>query len=196
MVGLEPPQNLQRGTSRRLTRRSLSTITAFHHCRKEPIARLHTRQRPQEVPAEQRVEIIPHQFSACAQSLQLLATVAELNPAASRSTSSTTRFVLFALQRASGVHRAPAGRELLQRGAQDANLPRVQIVKVLRSQPPLDLRIARQRSRTRARHIGQHAIEAAWQWQLQGVGVDDFERWRRAPACAADRRDACVAPPQ
>src|SRR5208337_3390150 len=52
---------------------------------------------------------------------------------------------------------------------------RVQILEIFWREPPLDLGIARQRSGTRARHVREHAIEAALERQRQRVRVDDLD---------------------
>src|SRR5208283_1029606 len=83
--------------------------------------------------------------------------------------------VLLALQRARRVHRTSARGDLLQRSAQNAHLPRVKIAEVLRCEPPLDLWISRQRSRTGTRHVGEYAIETALQWKPQRIRGDDLD---------------------
>src|SRR5271167_581395 len=50
----------------------------------------------------------------------------------------------------------------------------MKVVEVVGLESPLDLRIARQRASPGARNVGQHAIEATLQGELQGVSSDDL----------------------
>ena len=157
-------------------------FAAFNNCREESITRMHAWQRAQEFPAEQRVQIAPHQLSRFAQTLQFLAAIAELIRRIVAQHLLDHVLVLLAFQRTRRVNCASARNELMQRGAKNRNLPRVQIAQVLWREPPLDLRIARQRSGARTRNVGKHAIEAALQRQRERVGVDDLHVRRPHPS--------------
>src|SRR5262249_51936090 len=70
-------------------------------------------------------------------------------------------FILFFFEGAGGVNKQATGCQAVQGISEDLYLPQVQVTRVCRLQPPLDLWIAGEGSCARARSVDQNTIEAA-----------------------------------
>ena len=82
-------------------------------------------------------------------------------------------FVLLALQRTGGINQHTARRQAFQRVTQDRHLPLMKINQIRGLDVPFDLRVARQRARSRTGRVHQNSVELGGKRQgLGGVQVD------------------------
>jgi hypothetical protein len=100
---------------------------------------MHTWDCPQIWSGGKRIDIGPRQVPLGAEALQLAAAVDWLNGRIIRARLLHNIFVLFMLQRTSGVPKSPSWFEPAERGAQDLQLTILEIDQIVSFQPPLDL---------------------------------------------------------
>ena len=79
-------------------------------------------------------------------------------------------FVFFFFQRAGGIDQAASGSDLGHGRPKDRELPRLQITKILRCEPPFDFGIAGECPGAGAGHVCENAIESCGEGEIPRIG--------------------------
>ncbi len=145
-------------------------LDLFQNRGEEAVTWLNAGQSAQVRAASQRDRIRPDQFALLVKLFQLSAAIDNEERRVFFRQPLDDIFVFFFFQRAGRIDQAASGSDLGHGRPKDRELPRLQITKILRCEPPFDFGIAGECPGAGAGHVCENAIESCGEGEIPRIG--------------------------